>query len=216
MEGADAEIVRKHSAVREALCSGIGARLMTVMCRNLTDLNREGITALPIHDSVIVSAKYEGRAFEIMERNLALKSGPQRSEKSAHKSASQVLDKLPQKEPPDLIPDLNPDLHNGHSGAGRVVVVSPLVPSWVVSLPSDLAALAVVAWLYADGEVAGRYSAPRSRTISASLTFSNASRRPFLSHRTAFWKRPNDSANPAHDLSAARQPLHRLPARGWA
>jgi hypothetical protein len=156
-------IAQKHSAVKEALCSGIGARLMcidaTIMCRNLTDLNREGIIALPIHDSVIVQAKYEGRAFEIMERNLA--SGPQHSEKSAHKSASQVLDKLPKKEAPDLIPDLIPDLHNGHSGAGRVVVVvSPPVPSWVVSLPSDLAALAVVAWFYAGREVAGRYSAP--------------------------------------------------------
>ena len=56
----------------------------TIMCRNLTDLNREGIIALPIHDSVIVSAKYGSRAFEIMERNLA--SGPQHSKKSAHKS----------------------------------------------------------------------------------------------------------------------------------
>src|SRR5262249_41661933 len=119
-------------------------------------LNREGILALPIHDSVIVQAKYESRAFEIMERNLALKSGPQEPQKSAHKSASQVLDKLPQKEAPDLIPDL----HNGHSGAGRVVVVSLPVPSWVLSLPSDLAALAVVAWFYAGGEVTGRYGAP--------------------------------------------------------
>jgi len=157
-------IARKHSAVKDALCSGIGARLMfidaTIMCRNLADLNREGIVALPIHDSVIVQAKYESRAFEIMERNLALKSAPKDSQKSAHKSASQVLDNLPQKEAPDLIPDLNPDLHNGHSGAGRVVVVSPPVPSWVLSLPSDLAAFAVVAWFYADGEVAGRYSAP--------------------------------------------------------
>ena len=132
----------------------------TIMCRNLADLNREGIVALPIHDSVIVQAKYESTAFEIMERNLALKSAPKDSQKSAHKSASQVLDNLPQKEAPDLIPDLNPDLHNGHSGAGRVVVVSPPVPSWVLSLPSDLAAFAVVAWFYADGEVAGRYSAP--------------------------------------------------------
>jgi hypothetical protein len=30
----------------------------------------------------------------------------------------------------------------------------------LLSLPSDLAALAVVAWFYADGEVAGRHSAP--------------------------------------------------------
>jgi hypothetical protein len=155
-------IASKHSAVTEALCSGIGARLMcmdaTIMCRNLADLNREGIVALPIHDSVIVQAKYESVAIEIMERNLALKSGPHEPPKSAHVSASQVLDKLPLKEAPHLIPHL----HNGHSGAGRVVVgwLSP-PPSWVVvSLPSDLAALAVVAWFYAGGEVAGRYSAP--------------------------------------------------------
>src|SRR6516164_8503739 len=126
-----AAIARKHSAVKDALCSGIGAQLMftdaTIMCRNLADLNREGIVALPIHDSVIVQAKHESRAFEIMERNLALKSGPQQQQKSAHKSASQVLDKLPQKEAPDLIPDLNPDLHNGHSGAGRVVVSPPVL-----------------------------------------------------------------------------------------
>jgi hypothetical protein len=142
-------IASKHSAVKEALCSGVGAKLMfmdaTIMCRNLADLNREGIIALPIHDSVIVEAKHESRAFEIMERNLALKSGPQESQKSAHESASQVLDKLPLKEAPHLIPHL----HNGHSGAGRVVGrLSPPVPSWVVSLPSDLAALAVVAWFY--------------------------------------------------------------------
>jgi hypothetical protein len=149
-------IVRKHSAITDFLCSGIGARLMfmdaTIMCRNLADLNRAGIVALPIHDSVIVQAKYESRAFEIMERNLALKSGPQEPRKSAHKSASQVLENLPQKEAPDLIPDL----HNGHSGVGWVVVgrLSPQAPSWVVSLPSDLAALAVVAWFYGERPVA--------------------------------------------------------------
>ena len=54
----------------------------------------------------------------------------------------------------------------------------------------------------------------RSRTISVSLTFSNASWRPFLSHQTAFWKQPNDSASAAHDFSVARQPrLRRLPAQ---
>ena len=85
-----------------------------------------------------------------MERNLALKSGPQQPQKSAHKSASQVLDLLPQKEAPDLIPDL----HNGHSGGGLVTVgwLSSPVLSWVVSLPADLAALAVVAWFFAGGE----------------------------------------------------------------
>ena len=35
----------------------------TIMCRNLADLNREGIVALPIHDSVIVQAKHESKAF---------------------------------------------------------------------------------------------------------------------------------------------------------
>jgi hypothetical protein len=149
-------IASKHSAVKEALCSGIGARLMcmdaTIMCRNLADLNREGIVALPIHDSVIVQAKYGSRAFEIMERNLILKSVPEDSQKSAHKSASQVLDKLPLKEAPHLIPHL----HNGHSGVGRVLVgrLSFPVPSWVVSLPSDLAALAVLAWFMAGAKVA--------------------------------------------------------------
>jgi len=66
----------KHSVVKETLCSGIGAKLMfmdaTIMSRNLADLNREGIVALPIHDSVIVQAKYESKTREIMERNLAL------------------------------------------------------------------------------------------------------------------------------------------------
>src|SRR5262249_34180819 len=41
-----AAIVRKHSAVTDVLCSGIGARLMfvdaTIMCRNIGDLNRQG------------------------------------------------------------------------------------------------------------------------------------------------------------------------------
>jgi hypothetical protein len=150
-------IASKHSAVKEALCSGIGARLMcmdaTIMCRNLADLNREGIVALPIHDSVIVQVKHESKAFEIMERNLALKSAPEDSKKSAHKSASQVVDKLPLKEAPHLIPHL----HNGHSDAGRVMVgwLSPPVPSWVVSLPSDLAALVAVAWFYGGQGVVG-------------------------------------------------------------
>jgi hypothetical protein len=148
-----AAIARKHSAVEDALCSGIGAQLMftdaTIMCRNLADLNREGIVALPMHDSVIVQAKYESRAFEIMERNLALKSAPEDSQKSAHKSASQVADKAQGKAPPHLIPHL----HNGHSGGGDGRVAVPPVPSWVLSLPSDLAVFAVVAWFYAGGEV---------------------------------------------------------------
>jgi hypothetical protein len=152
-----AAIVRKHSAITDFLCSGIGAQLMfmdaTIMCRNLADLNRAGIVALPIHDSVIVPAKYEGKASEIMDRNLALKSGTHEPPKSAHKSASQVADKAQVKAPPRLVPRL----HNGHSGAGRAVVgrLLPPVPSWVVSLPSDLAALAVVAWFYGGRGVAG-------------------------------------------------------------
>jgi hypothetical protein len=107
------------------------------MCRNLADLNRQGLVALPIHDSVIVQAKHKGVAFEIMERNLALKSSPHKPPKSAHKSASQVADKAQGKAPPHLIPHL----HNGHSGGVRVVVVRSVPPvPWVVSLPSDLAA----------------------------------------------------------------------------
>jgi hypothetical protein len=41
--------------------------------------------------------------------------------------------------------------------------------------------------------------------ISASLTFSNASRRPFLSHQRAFWSQPNDSviAQPDSVLSSS-------------
>jgi hypothetical protein len=83
-------IALKHSAVKEALCSGIGARLMfmdaTIMCRNLADLNHEGIIALPIHDSVIVEAKNEGRALEIMERNLTLKTNQKSDRKLALKT----------------------------------------------------------------------------------------------------------------------------------
>src|SRR6516164_8016250 len=52
----------------------------------------------------------------------------------------------------------------------------------------------------------------RSRTISASPTFLNASRRPFLSHQ--FWSQPNDSAIAQPDFRLARQPrLRRLPAQ---
>jgi hypothetical protein len=123
-------IARKHSAVKGALCSGIGAQLMftdaKIMCRNLADLYREGIVALPIHDSVIVQAKHESRAFEIMERNLALKSAPEGSHKSAHVSASQVLDKLPLKEAPHLIPHL----HNGHFGGGGGGVGRMVAGGW--------------------------------------------------------------------------------------
>src|SRR6516164_216150 len=52
----------------------------------------------------------------------------------------------------------------------------------------------------------------RSRTISASPTFLNASRRPLLSHQ--FWSQPNDSAIAQPDFRLARQPrLRRLPAQ---
>jgi hypothetical protein len=41
-------------------------------------------------------------------------------------------------------------------GVGVVVGwLVPPVPSWVVSLPSDLASLAVVAWFYGGGALAG-------------------------------------------------------------
>src|SRR6516225_52772 len=57
----------------------------------------------------------------------------------------------------------------------------------------------------------------RSRTISASLTFSNASRRSFLSfHQRAFWSQPNDSASATHDFSSRPRPLRRLPAQRTA
>jgi hypothetical protein len=129
-------IASKHSAVKEALCSGVGARLMfmdaTIMCRNLADLNRAGIVALPIHDSVIVEAKHESRAFEIMERNLALKSCPHAPPKSAHVSASQVADKAQVKEPPRLFPRL----HSGHSGAGRVVGPAVLSGAFLGGVPA--------------------------------------------------------------------------------
>jgi hypothetical protein len=80
-----------------------------------------------------------------MERNLALKT----ERRVATKSASHAVDKAPLKEAPNLIPDL----HNG----GRVVVgwLVPPLPTWVVFLPSGQAALAVVAWFYGGGEVAG-------------------------------------------------------------
>ena len=151
-------IAAKHSAVRDALCSGIGARLIfmdaTIMCRNLSDLNREGILALPINDSVIVEARNESKAFEIMERNLALKADAPDPQKSTRKSTYQIVDTSDEKSPPHL----NTHLHNGHSGgAGRVVVAwaVPPVPSWVVALPAELASLAGVAWFYGAGELRG-------------------------------------------------------------
>jgi hypothetical protein len=113
----------------------------TIMCRNLADLNGEGIIALPIHDSLIVQAKNGSTALEIMERNLALTE----PRKSASQSAYQVPQKAQQKSPLHL----NTHLHNGH----RVVVgrLVPPVPAWVVALPADLASLGVVAWFYGAG-----------------------------------------------------------------
>jgi hypothetical protein len=145
-----AAIVRKHSAITDVLCSGIGARLMfmdaTIMCRNIGDLTREGILALPIHDSVIVPAKYEGKAFEIMERNLALKTSFKKTRSVTNSVNSHVVDSTSVKAPPHLIAHLHNGERRGSGGwVGRLP--SP-VPSWVVSLPSDLAALAVVAWVY--------------------------------------------------------------------
>jgi hypothetical protein len=141
-------IADKHSAITKALCSGIGAKLMfmdaTIMCRNLADLNREGIIGLPIHDSVIIEAKYESKTREIMERNLALKSAAMEPQSVTSFVTSQVADKSRPKSPPHLLPHL----HNGHSGP---VGGSQEVPCWVVLLPADLAALAVAAW-YSSSE----------------------------------------------------------------
>jgi len=124
-------IARKHSAVEDALCSGIGAQLMfidaTIMCRNIADLNREGIVALPIHDSVIVQAKSKSAALEIMERNLALQTEALDPQKSTPKSAHDVIENAQEKAPPHLIPHL----HNGHSGGGWVEVAGHSGGGWV-------------------------------------------------------------------------------------
>jgi len=124
-------IARKHSAVEDALCSGIGAQLMfidaTIMCRNIADLNREGIVALPIHDSVIVQAKSKSAALEIMERNLALQTEALDPQKSTPKSAHDVIENAQEKAPPHLIPHL----HNGHSGGGWVEVAGHSGGGWL-------------------------------------------------------------------------------------
>src|SRR5262249_55178829 len=98
-------------------CSGIGAQLMftdaTIMSRNIADLNRAGIVALPIHDSVVIQAKYNSKTLEIMERNLALKTSPKTISPVTNPVTSHVIDKSGLKSPPHLITHL----HNGEGCA---------------------------------------------------------------------------------------------------
>jgi hypothetical protein len=125
----------KHSAVSELLCSGIGAQLMfidaQIMCQNLTDLNRAGILALPIHDSVIVQAKNEGRALEIMERNLAMKLEVPHPQKPARQDTDITRE------------NIEPHLHNGDGRGTRVVppgFLSAADSEWLLgSVGSELA-----------------------------------------------------------------------------
>jgi hypothetical protein len=132
-------VMAKHSGVSDHLCSGMGANLMftdsKIMCRNLIDLNRAGILALPIHDSVIVQAKNGSKAMEIMERNLTMEldhSAPQKSASHVVETTKENIEPLP---------------HNGQGGRPGVVV-APAVPAWVAWLPPEQASLAVLAWHY--------------------------------------------------------------------
>lgn len=130
-------VMVKHSAVSDHLCTGMGAHLMftdsKIMCRNLIDLNRAGILALPIHDSVIVQAKNGSKAMEIMERNLATEldhSTPKKSATHIVETTGENIEPLP---------------HNGHGEGGPR---GGAVPGWVAWLPPGSASLAVLAWHY--------------------------------------------------------------------
>jgi hypothetical protein len=150
-------VALKHSDVKHALCSGLGAKLMfmdaTIMARNLADLNRLGIVGIPVHDSVIVEAKYESLGMEVMERNLGIVS--------VRDPVNYVAEEQQEKsiQVPSSVPRSVP--HSGEvfaAPAGRLGVAwsVPPIPSWMVTLlPADMASLATVAWFYGAGEVQG-------------------------------------------------------------
>jgi hypothetical protein len=130
-------VAAKHSEVKGHLCTGIGAQLMftdsKIMCRNIADLNKAGILALPIHDSVVVQAKNGSKAMEIMERNLAMEldhSTPQKPARQVAETTRENIDSVP---------------HNGHGGVARPGWAAP---AWVVWLPAEQASVAVLAWYY--------------------------------------------------------------------
>lgn len=65
-----AALLRHHEAVRHRFFTGYGLRLMRaesdVLIALLHALNGEGITALPIHDAVIVAARHRDRTAQLM------------------------------------------------------------------------------------------------------------------------------------------------------
>jgi hypothetical protein len=123
-------IKAKHSTVADRLCLGLGAHLMftdaKIMCRNLAALNRAGIRALPIHDSLVVPAKNEGLAMEIMEQNLATELGPKTGQKSSlvepKKLTSHVSEIMR-----ETIESLPHNGENGGGGGGAGVAVGSVV-----------------------------------------------------------------------------------------
>jgi hypothetical protein len=68
-------IVQKHKPVADLFCSDAGVTLMNIdaeiTLRAVQQCQTSGIAVLPVHDSLIVPARYAGTAAEIMERAFA-------------------------------------------------------------------------------------------------------------------------------------------------
>lgn len=145
-----AEIEAKHSAVAEYFGSGLGHRFQRldsemmrhVLARGLKD----GECLLPIHDSVRTRARYASRARENMDDAYQKVVGKPPTRRCSF-SARYVLDKANQMQANDP--------QNGTEVVCRWSPgLLPLPAGLVVSLPSGLASLALVASFY-SGSVSG-------------------------------------------------------------
>jgi hypothetical protein len=66
-------ILDRHDAIRGMLCNDWGIRLMnidaTIMMAAMSTLVDQGIPAIPVHDSIVLPARFEGQAREEMTRS---------------------------------------------------------------------------------------------------------------------------------------------------
>lgn len=72
-------IKRKHAPISCCFERGLGFRLMRIesdiLVRVVTALFKKGVTALPIHDAVLVARSHAGMAKEVMEAEFILRTG---------------------------------------------------------------------------------------------------------------------------------------------